>query len=330
MLPNPKLEAFLADAPIFLQPWWLEAATPGRWDFAIVKLGDDIVAAMPYTLKRWLFRPTIVETSLTPFMGPCIKKSKAKNAKSLSQEMQLMDELIDALPRAVSCTFSFHPGITNWLPFYWRGFTQTTRYTYRIKDTSNLTAIWNNATTSVRSRIQKARKELIITETDQYDNILSLNQMTWQRQGKSALPCRTEDTLVRILHACKTRQQLKIIEARDRDGLCHSSVAYVWDNSYVYAFFSGANPGLRSSGAGVLLKWHGIELAHKLSKGFDFEGSMVRSIEEFNSSFGAEQVAYFVVSRVNSRILASAVQILGFIKHSIQTKVGFLVARRGL
>ena len=32
---------------------------------------------------------------------------------------------------------NFHYGITDWLPFYWEGYRQTTRYTYMLKDIRN-------------------------------------------------------------------------------------------------------------------------------------------------------------------------------------------------
>lgn len=41
-----------------------------------------------------------------------------------------MNYFIDNLPKFDYFNMNFHYSITNWLPFYWRGFKQTTRYTY--------------------------------------------------------------------------------------------------------------------------------------------------------------------------------------------------------
>lgn len=65
-----------------------------------------------------------------------------KYANRLSEEKQLMTELTEQLPRFDLFRQNFHYSITNWLPFYCKGFQQTTRYTYRLSDLSDLDAVW--------------------------------------------------------------------------------------------------------------------------------------------------------------------------------------------
>src|SRR5262245_26720571 len=52
-----------------------------------------------------------------------------------------------------------------------------------------------------------------------------------------------------------------------------------------------------------LLIWEAIQFSAKVTKRFDFEGSMVESIERFFRAFGARQVPYFSVKKVSSRRL---------------------------
>jgi hypothetical protein len=49
------------------------------------------------------------------------------------------------------------------------------------------------------------------------------------------------------------------------------------------------------------LVWKAIQKAHQISgiKIFDFEGSMIRSIENYKRSFGATPVAYYNISHNN-------------------------------
>ena len=308
MLPNPKLEAFLTDAPIFLQPWWLEAVAPGRWDYAVVMRGDEIVAAMPYTYKKWLGWTFIELSGKTPFLGPWMRPSTAKYAKRLAEQKDLMGELTDSLPKLGSFSQAFHPGITNWLPFYWKGFQQTTRYTYRIEDTSDLDAVWKDTTESVRTDIKKARKQVSVEESGDFGALLELHKKTWRRQGSSF--AHSDAEMLALHRACAERGSCSILLARGADGQIHAGAYFIWDKSAVYYYTSGADPVLRNSGAGALLVWHGIELASKLGLCFDFEGSMHEPIERFFRSFGGRQIPYFVISKTSRHALPAALSAL--------------------
>ena len=60
-----------------------------------------------------------------------------------------------------------------------------------------------------------------------------------------------------------------------------------------------------------ILQYHSIKWALKNSKIYDFEGSMIRGIELYFRSFGARQIPYFEISKVNSKFY----QIIDFIKN---------------
>jgi len=303
-----QLETFLAGAPIFLQPWWLEAVAPGRWDYAIVKRGDEIAAAMPFTYKKWLGWTFIEGPSKTPFLGPWLRPSTAKYARQLSEQKDLMGELIAALPRLGSFSQAFHPGITNWLPFYWLNFRQTTRYTYRIEDVSDLEAVWQGTTESVRTDIKKARKILLIEACHDFQSVIDLHKKTWQRQSRAF--AQSDAEMMALHDACMHHKCSQTFIARDSGGRPHAAAYFIWDKFAVYYYTSGADPALRNSGAGALLVWRGIELASKLGLSFDFEGSMHEPIERFFRSFGGRQVPYFFISKISSSPLPIVISLL--------------------
>lgn len=311
-----NLEAFLADAPVFLQPWWLEAVAPGRWDYAVVKRGDDIAAAMPYTYKKWLGWTFIELSGKTPFLGPWLRPSTAKYAKRLAEQKDLIGELIDRLPRLGSFQQAFHPEIANWLPFYWKGFQQTTRYTYRIEDTSDLDAVWKDTTESVRTDIKKARKILTLEACHDFESVMDLHKKTWQRQGRAF--AHSDAEMLALHEACMRHKCCQTFIARDSDGHPHAAAYFIWDKSFVYYYTSGADPALRNSGAGALLVWQGIELASKMGLSFDFEGSMHEPIERFFRSFGGRQVPYFVLSKAPSSLGPAAISLMRRTKGSLK------------
>jgi hypothetical protein len=67
----------------------------------------------------------------------------------------------------------------------------------------------------------------------------------------------------------------------------------------------GEDPNLRKSGAGILLIYESIKFTKEVLglNCYDFEGSMIESVEEVRRSCGGVQTPYFSVSKTNSRLL---------------------------
>jgi hypothetical protein len=59
------------------------------------------------------------------------------------------------------------------------------------------------------------------------------------------------------------------------------------------------NHNLQNFGANSFLILKTIEFASKVSKGFDFEGSMIKSIERFYRGFGGELTPYYQIWKNN-------------------------------
>jgi len=304
LLPNPKLEAFLADAPLFFQPWWLEAVSPGAWDYAVVQRGEEVAAVLPYTFKTRLGGLRLIEMPpLTPYLGPWLRASTAKYANRLGEQKDLMTELIDALPQFAVFQQEFHPAITNWLPFHWKGFGQTTRYTYRMDRTKDLDALWSETRDNVRTDIKKAKKVVEVAETDDIEKFLRLHRLTFNRQN---YPYPYDEHLIKRLdEACATRHSRCILIARDGEGNLHAGGYFIWDRRTMYYLMGGADPELRTSGAAALVIWKAIERASENQLSFDFEGSMVEPIERFVRAFGAVQTPYFGIQKSNSWALSA-------------------------
>lgn len=294
--------AFLERAPVFFQPWWLEAVSPGAWDYAVAYRGSDVAAVLPYTFKIRLNRFRLIEMPpLTPYLGPWLRPSNAKYANRLGEEKDLMSELIAALPPFATFQQDFEPTITNWLPFYWNGFYETTRYTYRIAAPTDLNAIWNETRDNVRTDVRKSQKLVQVSETEDLDDFLRLSRLTFSRQNKT-LPY-SEELVRRVDAACAHRKARTILVAKDDDGRTHAGIYLVSDQNTVFYLMGGGDPQLRNSGATSLLVWEGIQRAVGQAKQFDFEGSMIEPVERFVRSFGARQVSYFNVKKENSAIV---------------------------
>lgn len=299
---NEKTIKFLEKTCVFFQPWWLQGVSPDHWDVAVVERGGEVAAVLPYVYKVRLGRYRLIELPyLTFYLGPWLRENHAKYVNKLSEEKDLMTELIEKIPQFASFKQWFHPSVTNWLPFYWKGFKQTTRYTYLIEDTRNLNEIWSGTRENIKTDVRKAQKQLEVIEDPNVEQFLEQQKTTFARQGKP-LPY-PEEVFRRLDSACASRGARKILIAQDSQKNIHASVYLVWDSTTVYSLLRGSDPVLRNSGATSLLIWKAIEFASSETKRFDFAGSWIESIERFVRAFGAKQTPFFEVSKMNSKIV---------------------------
>lgn len=298
-----ELCASESTVPIFSQPWWLDiTAGPSGWDVALVEKGGRVVGSMPFATRKRFGFCVSTQPQLTQCLGPWLRGSDAKMAKRLAAEKDVMYALIDQLPSFAYFSQNWHRSLTNWLPFYWRGFRQTTKYTYVLPDLRDEETLWAGLDQSIRTDIRKAtgRFGLRVRDDLDIDDFLPLNNMVFSRQGKQA-PY-SDDLLRRLDAACKARDRRMILIAEDDQGRRHAGVYVVWDSTSAYYLMGGGDPALRGSGATSLCLWNAITRASGLTNTFDFEGSMMEPIERFVRSFGAEQVPYINVRRTGSRM----------------------------
>lgn len=284
----------------FQQPWWLDAVAPGRWGEVVVEKGGEIVARMPYVIRKKYGFVFIIMPPLTQVLGSWLRPSVAEYVKQLGEQKDLLNELISKLPKFDYFSQNFHPQLTNWLPFFWAGFKQTTRYTYRLEVLTDIERVWAAFRENIRTYIRKAQKEVEIRDDLGIEKFIRVCRLTFERQGKR-LPY-SEELVHRIEEACRKRNKRRILFAQDVGGRIHAAVYIVWDENAAYYLMGGGDPELRRSGATSLLLWEAIRFSSQVTRCFDFEGSMIEPVEKFFRAFGGRQVPYFQITKCSRRM----------------------------
>jgi Acetyltransferase (GNAT) domain len=285
---------------LFQEPWWLNAVAAGEWDEVVVKKGGQVAARLPFVHRKKLGSTWLLQPRLTPYLGPWMRPSDAKLTNRIAEEKELMQELIDALPQFDLFRQSFAPEVTYWLPFYWRGFSQTTRYTYRLSDLTDRASLWGALRENIRREIRKAEKIVIVRSDLDIECFARVWALTFARQG-TRLPV-SIDLLRRLDLACAQRNCRRMFFAEDGQGRIHAACFLVWSADCAYYLMGGGDPKLRNSGAGSLILWEAIAFASTVSRQFDFEGSMIEGVERFFRAFGGRPVAFFSLSKLSRRM----------------------------
>lgn len=294
------------DIPLFMQAWWLDAVCEPEnkiWDVFINLHNGKIIGAMPYHLLKKFRLKGIIQPRLSQYNGIWLNYPENQSTyKRLSFEKKIYSYFIEEISKADISYYqqNFHHSVKNWLPFYWNGYSQTTRYTYVINDISDSEIVFNNFSYAKQKQIRKANKVLDISFDLSYEDFYIHQTNSLLQKGKKNLLSKEL-----VLNCCKKafdRNQGLIVSASDSDGNIHAAVFVVYDANSAYNLISTIDSRYSDSGASTLIIWEAIKHLSNKTKSFDFEGSMTESIENSFSQFGTTQVPYFCISKINSEI----------------------------
>ena len=283
---------------VFCKSWWLDAVySSGLYELLIVEKGGRIQAGMPllWTSKSKDF---ISMPVLTQSLGILFSiNAEKKYVMQLSDEMEILKIIISNIPSFQSFKINLNYNFNNWLPFYWAGYKQTSRYTY-ILDNLSEDVVWNGLRPNIRTDIRKAEKQgIIIDKNNDIERFYKINSKTFNRQNRTM--SYSLDCIHRINTKCKELENGIILFGKDQDGNDHAAAYIIWDDNSAYYIMGGGDPELRTSGATSLVMWNAIKHVANRTRKFDFEGSMIPSIERFFRAFGGIQKQYFQISKDN-------------------------------
>ncbi|MDR2533577.1 MAG: GNAT family N-acetyltransferase [Tannerellaceae bacterium] len=288
--------------PLFSQYWWLDKACgAGRWDVFILFGKGYIRAAFPF------YRPAsgiISMPAFTQTMGPWFagETEDTKYSTKIAKRQAACKEFIDLLNPYSSFLQNFHHSITDWLPFYWANFNQTTRYTYILNDISNPDKILAAMSANIRRNIDKARGKhrIQVRRGIPPAELTRMVALSFERQG---LKPKHLHLLPNLISEARSRNKGDIWGAYDNRNQLHAAAFVAWHGPTAYYIAGGSDPELRGSGAHSLTLWQAILDVRDFAQEFDFEGSMLSGVERFFREFGAEQRPYFTICRGRTSIV---------------------------
>ena len=290
--------------PLFSQAWWLDAVCADEWDVCLVEKGGTIYASMPYYIKQRYGFTILCQPPLTQNLGPWIKSSTLKYDKILSQQKVLMEGLIEQLPTYHYFNQNWHYMQTNWLPFYWKGFKQTTYYTYVIEELIDLEYVFSNFGHAKRKNINKAEKIINVVFDISAEEFYKNHKMILAKQGLKI--SYSFELFNKIYKAGYEHNSARTIAGYDSKNNLHAALFIIWDKLSAYDLISTIDPDYRVYGAASLLIKEVITFVSTITKKIDFEGSMIESVEQSFRQFGAIQKPYFNVSKTQSKMLQIA------------------------
>jgi hypothetical protein len=239
-----------------------------------------------------------MDKMLTPYGGIFIFANQAsKQESSIKNEREIIIHLIDALPKNIvyySQSFFYH--FKNWLPFYWRRYLQTTRYSFVIDHLQS----WNieQVSSNIRNKIKKADQELKIITID--DPSIIYKQIYNVLYNKDIHLSLSLDTFLALDRWLKSEGKRLMLGAVDSQGNIHASIYLLFDLDKTYSLIIGSDISLRQSGAVPFVIYHAIKESSKRASAFDFEGSMLESLFDLFAGFGGTLTPYYRIYKAKN------------------------------
>lgn len=287
--------------PIFQQAWWMDAVSvKGSWDVLLYEKQGEIIAAMPFHVRKKFGLKFIIEPQLTPYSGIWMNYPENNSFRNrYDLERKVCTYFIEQLekPGFVFYQQTFHPSFTNWLPFYWKGFQQTTRYTFVIEDISHPQEVFAIFSERKRRDIRKAESTLKVS--------FDLDPRAFYEFHQKALAQRKEkisyswDLFQRLTDAVFARNQGLILSANDAQGRLYATLLVVWDMNSAYCLVYAFDEQFKNSGALSLLIWEAIQYLSDKTRSFDLEGSMMPTVADSYVQFANSQLPYFELYKAN-------------------------------
>lgn len=288
------------DICIYMKDWYLDGATQKTedWQVILVEENDTVVAAFPFGYQKRHGMYYIEAPWQCARMGIWIKKQKYRS--KLSELMALeryVNEIINNLPRHDVFRVPFESRFTNWQPFFWNGFSEEIRYSMVInsKEEDYLPFISKERRGRIRKGMAAYRVENNKLSIDEYWNFL---EKSYQSKGK--ILSYDKKTFKKLMSALMEEDACVIKSVLNRENEIVSACIIFKDENRCYHQFGTQMQG-KDPNATSLAVYDAINSTLKREKTYDFEGSMIHGVCEFNASFNPVWEPYHFICRYSKK-----------------------------
>lgn len=288
---------------IFQNPIWLDAVVGSdNWNVAISTQGNTIIGALPYVISKRLGFFQVTIPILTYYLGPLIfYPLDLLEINQNSFQRKVLLDLISQLPKTDRFVTHTDLNFNYWLPFYWNGFKQTTRYTYVLDTKKDPETLFSSFKPTIKKAINKAKKDFTVSAGKDINTVFNLHQADYKKKGLKTTF--SQPQLASIDHQIKDQGFRLILEATDSNNQIVAAIYVLKDAQFFHYMFGAVDSNNRNSGVMSLLIWAAIQEAKKQNLDFNFGGSMNKSIEQFFSGFRANIKPYMRITKVTNPIL---------------------------
>ncbi len=271
------------------------------WEAMIIYKDRQWYAVMPFLKKiKWKWKASTLP-AFVQYWGMCYGSWYPDQMyKQLSEKKKCLQIALQHFSSFHLFDHRFSTQFNYPLPFHWDNYQLRNKYTYQLALHPDINALYKGLGGKLRNELKKAEKAQIqIIEAEHTTSFLHLFQLQ-EQSGKTPLGNQVGQHL-RLKHLSEwliENDLGKVMVAIDRDGQTLAGALLIRYKGHTIYLAGAYDPKFHQTGAMSWLLWQSIISAkHMGDKIFDFEGSMIESIEAFYRRFGAYPVNYLEIRR---------------------------------
>ena len=293
--------------PVHMTPEWMDAVCiKGDWDVILAKdKAENITGVLVYHYREIFFFRFILMPPLCFYNGVFLVKQEGQsnNYQAVSNQLKTTKELIDALPGAAFFYQQFHHSFNNWMPFYWKNYSQSVRYTYLLDTKQDSEMLWANMKPALKRNIKNNEESLVVREATDFEEFRQVMNDCYKDRSNPY----DSNLLERIHKNLEAQQNSKLYlccDKKDKTILAGTMLTYDEGCSYYTCGFY--HPDYKNQNAISVLMWELIKTNPRAR--FDFEGSMLKGVESYFRSFGAKPQSHYRIWKINSKLLSPLIK----------------------
>lgn len=289
-------KVFLPTNPLYASSLWLSFYADYPINIYIIYNGIDPVGGFYLHQNKKFGLKIITNPLFSPTNGFILHDSKKpgylKNDFLKDVHDAVSEFMIHELKPYLLFT-SFPVWVKNMQSYHWAGMSCRPYYTYVLDLNLGEDEILKRASNKVRKALSLSEKDFYFSTSSPKENLLNILEKTYRRNDKNY----PTDIPRKMMLGSDEKNSFYVVAHRKSDDKAVAFAHCIHDNQTAYQLFNGydhAFPSAQTVKACFLLCIR--ESIRRGLKYFDFEGSMIPSVEKGIREFGGEPATYYSVS----------------------------------
>lgn len=300
-----KLQELSSQGSLYSKTIWLEAiAKAYKLKYCVYgcyKKNQLVGGVGLFYIEKWK-KKVAFSPPLTPYTGMVISEETGKNAKILSRNMRVAEQLIPVLEKDFDyIKLVHHWGLKDIRPFTWGGWASSVHYSYLIP-LANLDGLYASLDKRDRKPIKTAESMGFTCRRDtDYEDFHRLFALTFIKQNMPVPVSR--ETFLQLVMALSSQQACRLYLVKNIENKNIAGMVVLTDSSGAHAWLGGTDPDYLNSGATPFLFWHIFRDLASEYPVFDLDGANIKTIARFKKNMGGILVPYYTTTKINSSLL---------------------------
>lgn len=290
-----KWNQFVDESPegsIYGKSWYLDALQV-NYRILVVEKDNQIYGGIVLT-KNEIF--TFSNPLFVKYLGIFFPYLKGKLQNITSEKYKICELIISEIKHIKTFDYTFNPNFTNWLPFFWNGYKQTTYYSYRLNIQDDSMSFKRNFDKSLNYDIRKA-ESLDYQFSEIIDSDIFYKILSKSFEVQNSKPPFSKKKIHLMQENLKDNMITFGVKNNNEEFLAVCGLIY--DQHSCYLILNGMDYQNSKYANQYLLSKAIEQMMYKGITIFDFEGSIIKRIESFYRQFGGVPIPYFKIHKDN-------------------------------